>query len=169
MDVMLNDTYRPLDLSAYCNAGADILAAQGQKTPVGHQTLQGLPFHIAAGDRAFIGFGSGLRPDPLSIPISAVAHVVVIAHRLLESELMAGGAVGEPVATYIFHLADGNVHRVVIRERFEITDLPTFGQMPFGAMPFYIIWRCHSRCRRFAGCSGPADSLFSANPGTAIL
>ena len=135
MDVMLNDTYRPLDLSAYCNAGADILAAQGQKTPVGHQTLQGLPFHIAAGDRAFIGFGSGLRPDPLSIPISAVAHVVVIAHRLLESELMAGGAVGEPVATYIFHLADGNVHRVVIRERFEITDLPTFGQMPFGAMP----------------------------------
>ena len=37
----------------------------------------------------------------------------------------------EPLADYVFRLADGSKHRVPIRERFEIADLAPFAQEPF--------------------------------------
>jgi hypothetical protein len=63
---------------------------------------------------------------------------VVIAHRLLESSIEAGGALGKPVASYRFHLADGTVASVEIRERDEISVIPdsiwSVGVLPFGAI-----------------------------------
>lgn len=130
-----SDVYRPLDLSTYCNAGRSLVAVEGQHTPVGHLMLQGLPFRIAEGEHAFIAFGSEFRAEPRKIRIETTAHYVIVAHRLLESDLNSGGPLGETVATYVFHMADGSVHRQEIRERFEIADLTTFGQLPFLALP----------------------------------
>src|SRR5438552_12007202 len=45
---MMSDAYRPVDLSAHCNAGVDLLGAD-QNPPRGDQMFQGLPFHIAPG------------------------------------------------------------------------------------------------------------------------
>ena len=67
--------------------------------------------------------------------VNAAAHAVVVANRLLGSDLNAGGPVGTLVATYVFRLADGTQHAIPIRERFEIIDLATFGQLPFLALP----------------------------------
>jgi len=130
---LTQDPYEPLDLSAVCNVGVDLLAGD-QATYVGMQHFHGLPFRIGAGGRAFVGFGTDLHMQPVTIPIGAAAHRVIVAHRLLGSELQSGGPIGEPVAEYIFRLADGSTHRVAIRERFEIADLATFGQEPFLAV-----------------------------------
>jgi hypothetical protein len=130
-----DEAYRPIDLSTYCTAGVELLGG-GFEPKLGDQMLQGIPFHIAQGTRAFIAFGPGLRQEPVTVPIaSAAAYAVVVAHRLLESQLMAGGPVGAAVAEYIFRLKDGSQHGVPIRERFEIADLSTFGQLPFLALP----------------------------------
>ena len=125
--------YQPLDLSAYCNAGVELLAA-AQQAWVGPQLFHGLPFRIGEGSRAFLAFGTDLSQKPLTIPIDAAAYSVIVAHRLLGSQLMSGGPIGETVAEYVFRLSDGSEHRVPIRERFEIADLATFGQEPFLAV-----------------------------------
>ncbi|MCA1597794.1 MAG: CehA/McbA family metallohydrolase, partial [Chloroflexi bacterium] len=60
---------------------------------------------------------------------------IIVAHRLLESNLGQGGALGELVAEYVFRLAGEDV-RVPIRERFEIAIVPTgWGNLPFRALP----------------------------------
>ena len=41
--------YQPLDLSALCNAGLDILN-DGASVPIGEQTLRGLPFVVGSAD-----------------------------------------------------------------------------------------------------------------------
>jgi hypothetical protein len=133
MTLLTSDPYQPLDLSAYCNAGVELLAGD-QESLVGVQQLHGLPFHIGEGSRAFIAFGADLSQKPLTIPIQAAACSVIVAHRLLDSQLMSGGPIGETVADYVFRLSDGSEHRVPIRERFEIADLATFGQEPFLAV-----------------------------------
>jgi hypothetical protein len=130
---MTTDVYQPVDLSAYCNAGVELLAG-GQQPLTGRQLLHGLPFQIGDGDGAFLAFGADQLQQPLTIAINAAAYSVIVAHRLLGSELMSGGPIGETVAEYVFHLADGSEHRVPIRERFEIADLATFGQEPFLAV-----------------------------------
>ena len=58
-----------------------------------------------------------------TIPINQSTRRVIIAHRLLESDLMEGGVLGKPVADYVFRLAEGTEIRIPIRERFEIADL----------------------------------------------
>ena len=129
-----HEAYRPIDLSTYCTAGVELLGG-GFEPKLGERILQGIPFHIAQGSRAFIAFGPELRQEPVTVPIASAAYAVVVAHRLLDSQLMAGGPVGTAVAEYIFRLKDGSQHGVPIRERFEIADLSTFGQLPFLALP----------------------------------
>ena len=129
------DAYQPLDLSSHYNAGVEVLGADPQPALVGDQLFHGLPFRIGHGERAFALFGPGGYTQPLKVGINARAYSVVVAHRLLGSKLSAGGPLGMPVATYIFGLSDGSKHGVSIRERFEISDLPAFGQLPFLARP----------------------------------
>jgi hypothetical protein len=131
---MAGDEYRPLDLSAYLNAGIDVLGGD-EPPPTGRQQFHGLPFQIGEGNTAFLGFGQGLREERLQIPVGATAHTVIVAHRLLGSRIGAGAPVGLEVAEYVFRLVDGSEHRVPIRERFEIADIFGFGQFPFLARP----------------------------------
>jgi hypothetical protein len=77
----------------------------------------------------------GSRLEPVEVPIASAVYAVVVAHRLLGSQVLQGGPVGTTVADYVFHLADGTRHVIPIRDRFEIADLSTFGQLPFLALP----------------------------------
>ncbi len=129
---MVSDVYRALDLSAFCNAGAEILGPD-QQPPIGDQLFHGLPFRIGNNPNAFIAFDA--NRDTLKVPIAANAYKVIVAHRLLNSQLMAGQPPGEEVASYVFKLADGTQHTVPIRERFEIGDIDNWGQLPFLARP----------------------------------
>ena len=176
--------YQPVDLSALCNAGLEVL---NEKTnaPIGEQSFRGLPFQVnddpancfiafgahfgstSAGGSGSVselasasgsggasaggsggGSGSGSDSDSGSdsgsgsasdsgsviIPINSPATGVILAHRLLESDLMEGGQLGKPVADYVFRLAGGEEVRVPIRERFEIAHI-SLGGKPFVALP----------------------------------
>jgi hypothetical protein len=149
---MTVDDYKPLDLSAYCNAGVETLGADATAAPVGEQLFHGLPFRIGQAAGAFVLFGDGGRTLPLSIPFDNTnAYTAIIAHRLLGSDLPNGGPVGASVATYTFHLCDGSEHRIPIRERFEIGDIGMWGQLPFLA-------RSDQRPGLFDRWSGPWDA-----------
>jgi hypothetical protein len=128
------DVYAPIDLSAHCNAGVELVGGD-QEPPIGSQVFHGLPFRIGDRSKAFVAFGTDLNREPVTIPINTAAYSVIVAHRLIGSQLMAGGPIGETVATYVLRLADGTQHRVPIRERFEIADLGTWGQLPFLGRP----------------------------------
>lgn len=130
--------YEPVDLTVWCNAGPALL---GDDTPLGVQTFHGLPFQIGAHrptptGPCFIHGGDGGCADPLRIAIGRTAHRVIVAHRLLESSLYEGGPLGEVVADYVFHLADGERIVAPIRERFEMLALPVpWGGHAFNAVP----------------------------------
>ena len=111
--------YDPLDISRWCNAAIGVV---GEDAAAGRQTLRGLPFLVGAesggGDKSLIALSG---PDgSVTVPIKAMAHRVVIAHGLLETDLPQGGPPGVHVADYVFHLSGGGEERVPIRERFEI-------------------------------------------------
>src|SRR5690242_19277055 len=129
MTPMTSDVYRPVDIDAYRNAAADVLGAE--QPVLGEQHFHGLPFTIGAVERAFVA----PRDEPVCIKLDALAHTVIVAHRLLGSRLEEGAPAGELVAEYVFHLANGARHAVPIRERFEINDLVQFGRLPFLALP----------------------------------
>jgi hypothetical protein len=126
--------YEPVDLSAVCNAGVDVLGGEPGEVPLGTATLRGLPFLIGAqppsAERCF------LLPDaPASVAIGRLAPRVIIAHRLLQPGAPAGHAAGQPVADYVFHLAGGETVTTLIRERFEIQAVPPeWGRLPFLAV-----------------------------------
>lgn len=128
------DAYEPLDLSATCNAGMEFLGAQ-RRAPVGIQSFHGLPFQIGDADGAvkncFIAFGSGYQEGALRIPIEKSVRNIVVAHRLMGSEIMNNGPLAESVAEYIFHLEGGETVSAPIRERFEISTVPNAGGAPF--------------------------------------
>ncbi|MDQ3811287.1 MAG: CehA/McbA family metallohydrolase, partial [Chloroflexota bacterium] len=125
---MSDDGYRVVDLSVFRNAGTEVLP--GEQPSTGLQRLRGLPFQIGDAERAFIGFGDGLG-GTLTIPIESAAHSVLVAHRLLDSNVDQGAPVGMPVADYVFHVEGGATVRVPVRERFEISAMVDFGQLPF--------------------------------------
>lgn len=131
--------YEPLDLSALCNAGIEILPPN-RPVHLGAVTLRGLPFQIGVADPdapvpRFIAAGDGLG-GPVSVPIGRSARCVIVAHRLLDSQVMAGGPVGVPCADYVFRLADGRAFTIPIRERFEINiQAPAWGQLAFLCHP----------------------------------
>src|SRR5258708_9722332 len=101
---MVSDVYRALDLSAFCNASVEILGG-GTDPPTGDQLFHGLPFHIGAGGNAFIAFDANRAS--LSIPIKATAYSVIVAHRLIGSQLMAAAPGGDPVRHPVFPTAPG--------------------------------------------------------------
>lgn len=81
--------YQPLDLSALCNAGLDVLGDDSH-APIGSQTFRGLPFLVGSDQsKCFIAFDS--TSENITIPIDQSAQRVVMAHRLLDSNLMEGG------------------------------------------------------------------------------
>jgi hypothetical protein len=127
-------SYEPVDLSAACNAGVDVLGDEPGDVPLGRVDLRGLPFLIgsepASGQRCFL-----LPAAPASVRIGRLARRVIVAHRLLEPGAPAGHAVGQAVAEYRFHLAGGEVATAPIRERFEIQVVPPgWGREPFLAV-----------------------------------
>ena len=127
-------SYEPVDLSAVCNAGVDVLGDEPGDVPLGQVDLRGLPFLIgspaASGERCFLQPGSAT-----SVTIGRIGRRVIVAHRLLEPGAPAGHAVGQPVAEYVFHLAGGEAVTALIRERFEIQVVPPgWGRLPFLAV-----------------------------------
>src|SRR6516162_7233380 len=128
--------YTPIDLKAFHNAGLELLGEQGP-TLIGPQAFRGLPFLIGTNPRqCFVAFGEGLQPAPLSVPIDQSAQSVIVAHRLLVSGISSGGPVGQLIADYVFTFQNGDEERLTIRDRFEITEIPTaWGQLPFRAVP----------------------------------
>jgi hypothetical protein len=130
------DEYTPLDLKAFYNAGVALLAERGT-APLGPQQFRGLPFLVGTDPRCcFLALGEGWQHAPLSIPIAQCAQSVIVAHRLLASGISAGGPVGQPIAEYVFTYQNGDRVPVPIRDRFEITEVPTaWGQLPSAPSP----------------------------------
>jgi hypothetical protein len=123
-------SYQPVDLSAACNAGVDVLGETGGDAPLGRVELRGLPFLIGQDSACFV-----LPAMPVSVSVGRLAPRVIVAHRLLEPGAPAGHAAGAPVADYAFHLAGGAVVTIPIRERFEIQVVPpVWGREPFLAV-----------------------------------
>src|SRR5690349_5350586 len=97
--------YQPVDLSAFCTVGLEILDGLRQP-PVGVQHFHGIPFLIGRADGTGPSFIS-VEPEaaPLTIPVGRVADRVIIAHRWLRH----GGPESDPdpgteIATYTFAL-----------------------------------------------------------------
>ena len=135
--------YQPLDLSALCNAGPEALG-DGPQPLLGTQTFHGLPFLVGAddkgrGDNCFIGLDGSL--EGVNIPINQVAHSIICAHRLVESDLRKSGLAGAPVAEYVVRFSGGSEVAIPIRERFEIADVQGpkdingMPGLPFRALP----------------------------------
>lgn len=137
---MTDSDYSPLDLSSYYNVTKQVYQGFADP-PVGEQQFHGLPFQIGESNHnasCFIGFGpsDGCRNESLTIDVNATAHNIVFAHTVLNSKIMEGSTLAIPVAEYIFTLENGHVHKVLIRERYEIGYLPLpWGQYPFLCVP----------------------------------
>ena len=113
--------YEPINITNWCTAGEEVL--RDENPTLGLQTMRGLPFQVGSVDgspnqRCYVSLHKG--HGPVTIPIDKTAYQVVFAHRLLETQQPVGGHPGEQVAEYVFKLADGDVVRVPIRERYEI-------------------------------------------------
>jgi hypothetical protein len=146
--------YEPVDLSAVCNAGVDVLGDEPGDVPLGRVDLRGLPFLIGpeppSAERCFLLPGS-----PTSVKIGRPAPRLIVAHRLLEPGAPAGHAVGQPVAEYVFHLAGGAAVTALIRERFEIQVVPP----GWGRLPFLAVTDTNDRnLPRFEGSWGDAGA-----------
>ena len=128
----MND-YEPVELTSFCNAGADFF---GEPVPTGQQCWQGLPFQVGGGGgHCLVAFGPGHRTSSLRVPVGRSARHVVFAQRLAESSIRDGAPTGDTVATYRFHLKGGEVVPAPQRERFEICTVPSDGGRPFVAFP----------------------------------
>lgn len=112
--------YRPINIAHLFNAGLEFIP-DGGATRLGQQVFRGLPFDLG-GDPAccLIACGEKGAGESLAVEIGVPVESVVIAHRLIDSEMLEGGSVGAPVADYVFEYADGGSDTVVIRDRFEI-------------------------------------------------
>jgi hypothetical protein len=119
--------YEPLDLARICNAGLDVLGKQAD-APIGAQVFHGLPFLVGNqavnSQHCFLARGDHFGREPAIVPVGRAARQVIIAHRLVESDLAKGGLPGKLVANYVFHFGDGSAVSVPIRERFEIAIVP---------------------------------------------
>jgi hypothetical protein len=147
-------SYEPVDLSAFCNAGVEVIGEDPGDIPLGRVELRGLPFVIGSeppsADRCLL-----LPSAATSVGIGRLAPRVIVAHRLLEPAAPGGHAVGQTVADYAFHLAGGAVVVAPIRERFEIQVVPP----GFGRLPFLAVTDSNDRnLRRFQGQWGDAGA-----------
>ena len=118
--------YEPVGLAGD-TAAEDVV---GEIRP-GLRTWRALPFDVA--ERIVVLTSDD---EPVSVPVGRRATNVVFAHKLLDTDLLAGGPMGVVVADYVFHLAGAEPVVVPIRERFEIGSLPLWwGGLPFLAVP----------------------------------
>jgi hypothetical protein len=126
--------YEPLDLTAHVNVGTDF-AGPDIDPPVGEQMFRGLPFLIgsAEGENRFIGFtGNSDTDQSAEIEVGKAARTVLFAHTLLETKIFKGECVGHVVAEYLVKYANGTEHRIPVRERFEVAEVPVgWGMFPF--------------------------------------
>ena len=61
---------------------------------------------------------------------------MIVAHRLLESPISDNGPLATPIAEYALHYEDQAVLKVPVRDRFEISTVPSaYGGAPFVAVP----------------------------------
>jgi hypothetical protein len=95
---MPEDSYLPLDLTAFRNASASLLAYGEHAPALGSQHFHGLPFSVGEAPHAFVGLGDGLGSERVSIRVGRAVYCVVFAHRLLGSTIERGGPVGSPRA-----------------------------------------------------------------------
>ena len=114
--------YEPIDISAWCGAGADILP--GENPLLGQQAMRGLPFTVGApaGDpdgSCYVSLAAG--DAPVTLPVRKTAHNLIVAHRQMETEQHANGPVGVHVADYVITFYDSQTVTVPIRERYEIS------------------------------------------------
>jgi hypothetical protein len=128
--------YVPVQLADFHNAGLALLGADATP-PIGAQQFRGLPFLIGENpERCFVALGREGRCEPLRIPIGGPARSVVVAHRLLETKILDGAALGEVVADYVFVYQDGQEVRVPIRDGYEVRFVSgAWGEFAFGALP----------------------------------
>ena len=109
--------YQPLDLSSLCNAGHEILGSR-ESPPFGPQEFHGLPFLVGhegttSDEQNFILLNES--SGSLTIPVNDTANNVIFAHRVLDTEIPEGGPVGNDVADYVIHYANGQESRSPIR------------------------------------------------------
>jgi hypothetical protein len=124
----------PLDEAA--NAPLDLIPEWMRPPGVGELALRGLPFSIGPeASRCLVLLGEGgAREAELTLGLTA-PHLV-FAHRLLTSRILEGEPPGGAVAELVFTYEDGGQVTHDVRERFEVSSLPTgFGQLPFLALP----------------------------------
>jgi hypothetical protein len=127
--------YEPIDLAGHCTGGLELLEGR-RRPPTGATSLRGIPFRIGDPEDSarpcFVVLERG-RP-PVSVPIGRRAARVVVAHRW---ERRLGPEQDPPpgtvLAEYAFHLKDGTIERVPVRERFEIAAVADDGWDAFGA------------------------------------
>src|ERR1039458_8481407 len=90
-------SYEPVDLSASCNAGVEVLGDEPGDVPLGRVGLRGLPFLIGSeppsAERCFL-----LPGAPASVGIGRLTRRVIVAHRLLQPGGPAGDTACETVA-----------------------------------------------------------------------
>ena len=135
--------YEPINLSALCNAGVEVLG-EGADPAVGERDFRGLPFLIGSEGSAFIALEGG--NDAVTIPVGKPVHTVVVAHRLLDSQIVENGTVGAPVADYELDFGGGKTITVPIRERFEIAIIaprvqgaPPSGRASAAGLPYSAV------------------------------
>lgn len=164
--------YLPLDLSPYCNAGAEVI--QSPETPsLGEVTLRGIPFRIGATGprdrvlpvdfRPWVAFGTDHRSEPLELGVRRTARTVVFAHLMIESQVPFNGPIGGMVAEYVFHLEDGRRIVTPIRESFEI------GSRSRPDLPPNEMLAWHSASMTFGAVADQMDRLFPRRGGSWML
>ena len=129
--------YEPIDLSEHLTGGLDALGT-GVAADIGPRHFRGLPFVI--GDdpsRCFISLDGD--SERVTVPVGRSASRIIFAHRLLTSDIDAGGPVGVHVADYVFSLANGRHQIAPIRERFEIGVVPTDSFQGASGLPFRAV------------------------------
>ena len=129
--------YEPLDLGNHLNGGLETLGP-GASADIGPRHFRGLPFAIADDPaQCFIVLDG--ECESVSVPVGRSAYRIIFAHRLLSSDIDAGGPVGSQVADYVFTLGDGQRIVVPIRERFEISSVPIDSFRGPSGLPFLAV------------------------------
>ena len=129
--------YEPLDLSEHLNGGLGVLGA-GATADIGPRRFRGLPFAI--GDdpsRCFVSLDGD--SEGVTVRVGRSTSRIIFAHRLLTSDIDAGGPVGVHVADYVFSLENGQQWVVPIRERFEIGFVPAGPLQGTSGLPFRAV------------------------------
>jgi len=118
--------YLPLDLAAQRNAGIELI---GGAPLIGRRALRGIPFDI--GDdaaRCFIAVDD-VRDTCVTVPVGRAVRRLIFAHRLFDPRpadlTAADGEMGSPVARWRVRRAGGREDVIVLREHFEVANIPS--------------------------------------------